>query len=371
MSGAAAAGESQRRREVPFGFYMLDVSLPAFRKKRPAPRDAKFAQRAARAAEARAVFRRFDRDDDGILNRDEMEAAAGAVCPAEAWDPALWEEFCIEFEADPTYGFGHEAFERFHTAAAAAHPTSAVSIADLPQLDWPDDWPATEVRLATTIFMEYDADGDTHLSLHEMRSLVENEHPAETWADDEWEAMCEHLGVSPDSGLSFEAFLRFRLSVAEAEAEQVWEDTMVGTENESVEFMSEGQLRHWAVGAVGLQANEHEGVERWDEALWPQLCESFGADPSRGFTREQFVLLFRTRQVAVEAQEQLGLAKATADRLQAKDARDVFLRYDVDCDGFLNLDEMGVAALQVFLCLTAHLTLSCSESMVLLSHLEC
>ena len=354
MSGRAAgirAGELPQRREVPFGFYMLDVSLPTFHKKRPASRGAHFAQRAARVAEARAVFRRCDRDGDGILNRDEMESAAAALCPAEAWDPALWDEFCIEFEADPTYGFDPEAFERFHAAAAAAHPSSALSIADLPQLDWPDDWPATEVRLATTVFVEYDADGDSHLSLHEMRSLVEGEHPAEVWDDDEWEAMCAHLGVSPDTGLSFEAFLRFRLSVVEAEAEQVWEDTVVRKENESVDFMSEGQLRHWAVDAVGLHATEyeHEGANCWDGALWPQLCESYGADPSRGLTREQFVLLFRTWQVAVEAQEQLSLAKATADRLQAKDERDIFLRYDVDRDGYLNLDEMGLAALQVFL----------------------
>lgn len=337
------------RREVPFGFYMLDVSLPTLHKRR-ASSAAEFAQRAARAAEALAIFRRFDLDGDGILNREEMKAAAAAVCPGEAWDSALWDGFCIEYEADPTFGFDPEAFERFRADMAATHPTGAV-IADLPQLDWPDDWPATEVRLATTVFVEHDVDADSHLNLGEMRCLVESEHPAETWDDDEWEVMCEHLGVSPDTGLSFEAFLRFRLSVIEAEAEQVWEDVVASTDTDHVEFMSKVQLRQWAEGAAKrLQSSANDGVGCWDEALWAKLCESYAADPSRGFTWEQFLLLFRTRQALVEAQEQLSAAQITAARVKAQDERNVFLRYDVDGDGYLNLDEMGLAALQVFHC---------------------
>ncbi len=339
---------------MPFGFYMLDVSLPTLRKRR-ASRAEDFAHRAARAAEALAVFRRFDLDRDGILNRREMKAAAAAICPDEAWDPALWDDFCIEYEADPTFGFDAEAFERFRADMAAAHPSSAPSsaaLADLPQLDWPDDWPATEVRLATTVFVEHDVDADSHLNLSEMRCLVESEHPTETWDDNEWEVMCEHLGVSADIGLSFEAFLRFRLSVIEAEAEQVWEDAAASTDTEPAEFMSAVQLRRWAEGPTGLAnvSAANDDVARWDEALWPKLCESYGADPSRGFTWEQFLLLFRTRQALVEAQEQLRAAKITAARLKAQDELNVFLRYDVDADGYLNLEEMGVAALQVFHC---------------------
>lgn len=74
----------------------------------------RFAQGGESAA---AIFCRFDLDRDGILNREEMKAAAAALCPGESWDEALWDNICIEFEADPTYGFNPEAFARFRVAA--------------------------------------------------------------------------------------------------------------------------------------------------------------------------------------------------------------------------------------------------------------
>ena len=48
--------------------------------------------------------------------------------------------------------------------------------------------------------------------------------------------------------------------------------------------------------------------------------------------------------------EQLSAAKTNVARVKAQDERNVFVRYDVDGDGYLNLDEMGLAALQVFHC---------------------
>lgn len=341
-----------RRREVPFGFFMLDVSLPSLRKHRAA-HAAECIQNATQSAEVLAIFRRFDVDGDGMLNSNEMEAAAVAVCPGERWDPALWTEFCMQFEADPRCGFNSEAFERFHATIRSASPTAAPtrqSRAELPQLDWPDDWPATEVRLATTAFIEYDVDGDSFLNLDEMRAFVESEHPMEVWDDDDWKPMCEHLGVAPDSGLSFEAFLRFRLSVVESEAQQAWENAVVTRDDSPMEFMSEAQLKVWALGATSVagQVAKNESALQWDEALWPQLCESYGADPSLGFSWEHFMQLFRTHQAVIEAQEQLDMAKLAAVQLKSKSERDTFLRYDVDGDGYLNLQEMGVAALQVF-----------------------
>jgi Ca2+-binding EF-hand superfamily protein len=359
------------RRDVPFGFFMLDVTLPTLRKKR-ASQAADFAQRAARAAEAAVIFRRFDVDGDGILNREEMKAAATAVCPDEAWDEALWDDFCIEFEADPTYGFDHEAFERFRAAMGLAHPgaPSGEALAALPKLDWPDDWPATEVRLATTAFVEHDIDGDSHLNLREMRGLVEDEHPTEEWDDDEWEPMCEHLGVLPDVGLSFEAFLRFRLSVIEAEAQQAW-DSAVGAggsgeeeaeegsnevEVAEAEYMSAAQVKEWALAAAqtegpsgggGDGTRQQGAAAAWDDALWPQLCESYGADSARGFNWDQFLALFRTRQATVEAREHLAAVQAAAEKAHARAEQEMFERYDLDADGFLNLEEMGLAALQV------------------------
>ena len=78
------------------------------------PSEHRFAQGGESGA---AIFRRFDLDRDGILDREEMKAAAAALCPGEPWDEAQWDNFCIEFGADPTYGFDPEAFARFQVAA--------------------------------------------------------------------------------------------------------------------------------------------------------------------------------------------------------------------------------------------------------------
>ena len=72
--------------------------------------------------------------------------------------------------------------------------------------------------------------------------------------------------------------------------------------------MSGAQLKQWAVGAAAVlhHAADEEIPAEWDEALWLQLCDSYGANPACGFTWEQFMLLFRTYHATVEAHEQLN-----------------------------------------------------------------
>ena len=68
-------------------------------------------------ADSGAIFHRFDLDRDGLLDREEMKAAAAAVCPPPhgSWHDELWDDFCAEWKvADPASGFDLAAFGRFH-----------------------------------------------------------------------------------------------------------------------------------------------------------------------------------------------------------------------------------------------------------------
>ena len=118
--------------------------------------------------------------------------------------------------------------------------------------------------------------------------------------------------------------------------------------------MSAAQLKEWALAAAqtegpsgGDGTGQQGAAAAWDDALWPQLCESYGADSVRGFNWDQFLALFRTRQATVEAREHLTAVQAAAAKAHAKAEQEMFERYDLDADGFLNLEEMGLAALQV------------------------
>jgi hypothetical protein len=55
----------------------------------------------------------------------------------------------------------------------------------------------------------------------------------------------------------------------------------------------------------------------WDDALWPQLCESYGADSARGFNWDQFLALFRAHQATVEAREHLTAVKTNLKATRA------------------------------------------------------
>ena len=55
----------------------------------------------------------------------------------------------------------------------------------------------------------------------------------------------------------------------------------------------------------------------WDDALWPQLCESYGADSERGFNWDQLLALFRAHQATVEAREHLTAVKTNLKATRA------------------------------------------------------
>ena len=76
-------------------------------------------------ADSGAIFRRFDLDRDGLLDREEMKAAAAAVCPPPhgSWHDELWDDFCAEWKvADPASGFDLAAFGRFHRFTRVTMP---------------------------------------------------------------------------------------------------------------------------------------------------------------------------------------------------------------------------------------------------------
>lgn len=101
-------------------------------------------------ADSDAIFRRFDLDRDGILSRNEMKAAVHFLCPTCPWEEELWDDFCIEWEADPASGFEPVAFGRLHrfaqvaTSGANAVPEIHVNPFEPPELE-PDWYYASEI----------------------------------------------------------------------------------------------------------------------------------------------------------------------------------------------------------------------------------
>ena len=350
---------------VPFGFYMLPGSQVAtpprpalagarrHRQVKTAAAAAEADAQAAAIAVGTALFRRFDKNRDGALCVEEMRDAAAVMFPDQHWDDSLWEQFCAEFQVDTERGFELENF--LHLRESVDEEEGVPEDAPpppLPGLEWPDDWPPAEVRVATAAFVRHDTDGNSHLSAAEMRCLAAEEYPAEDWDDAAWEPMCEHLGVQPGLGLNFEAFLRFRLSHIEAAAAEAW-TAAVG--EEGAEHMSMEQLKEWATSGTGAEA----AAEEWDDALWPELCESYGADAADGLSCSAFTALFRAQRAATEAAAQLAEAQAAAQALarrvaaeQAREAeqqqRQIFGRFDLDRNGYLDRDEMAAAARQLY-----------------------
>ena len=85
-------------------------------------------------ADSGAIFRRFDLDRDGLLDRGEMKAAAAAVCPPPhgSWHDELWDEFCAKWKAaDPASGFDLAAFGRFHRFTRVTMP-GANAVPEIP-----------------------------------------------------------------------------------------------------------------------------------------------------------------------------------------------------------------------------------------------
>jgi hypothetical protein len=77
----------------------------------------------------------------------------------------------------------------------------------------------------------------------------------------------------------------------------------------------------------------------WDDGLWEQMCEGYGADPSAGFDQPAFSQLLQQLWIPLDEEE---VAKG-GDRLGA-----LFKRFDVDSNGFLSLEEARGAAAAAF-----------------------
>ena len=73
--------------------------------------------------------------------------------------------------------------------------------------------------------------------------------------------------------------------------------------------MPQDQMKTWAL----MLAPKLGGDQQWDDALWPQLCASYGASPSDGFTWEQFSTLYNAHAEAHAATTRLQGTKALAE----------------------------------------------------------
>eukprot|EP01045_Picozoa_sp_COSAG04_P005484 COSAG04_NODE_255_length_18797_cov_46.325968_10_plen_107_part_00 len=67
------------------------------------------------------------------------------------------------------------------------------------------------------------------------------------------------------------------------------------------------QLKAWVSGQDAAAAEE------WDDALWPELCESYGADAADGLSWPAFVSLFCAQREAAVRARQVEAARALAE----------------------------------------------------------
>ena len=159
------------------------------------------------------------------------------------------------------------------------------------------------------LFTRFDADKDGFLSLEECKHAAATLFPDEEWDNELWPGLCEAYGADATKGMDAAQFATF---VAHAEADH---------EDEPVDFETELFYRFDADADGLLSLPECKSAAKvlfpdddWDDNLWPELCSSYGADPAKGLSIEQF-RAFRTAANVVateERQESTALAQAEA-----------------------------------------------------------
>eukprot|EP01043_Picozoa_sp_COSAG02_P008763 COSAG02_NODE_286_length_25649_cov_13.411272_16_plen_479_part_00 len=159
------------------------------------------------------------------------------------------------------------------------------------------------------LFKRFDADEDGFLNLEECKHAATSLFPDEDWDNELWPALCEGFGADPTKGMDVSQFAAF---VAQAEEDG---------EEESVDIEADLFYRFDADADGFLSMLECKSAAKalfpdddWDDDLWPELCSSYGADPGKGLSIEQF-RAFRASANAVateERKETTALARAEA-----------------------------------------------------------
>ena len=195
----------------------------------------------------------------------------------EPWDPTLWEEFCASLGASSSDGLDFDQFVRFQ----------AVMNQPVTEPHQPEQKPHAEAEIDSENQGE---DEDQIASKLELD--VDSEAEAEAELEVELEA-----DVDPEP----------ELDDSMAEARVAW-CTATGSPSAGG-LMSQDQMKTWAL----ILAPKLGGNQQWDDALWPQLCASYGASPSDGFTWEQFSTLYNAHAEAHAATTRLRGTKALAE----------------------------------------------------------
>ena len=239
------------------------------------------------------AFRKYDTGGDGFMDLREMKVMAAARYPGEIWDDSLWGPMCEDCGADPRTGLNLQQFMGFD---AAIREQIADRVADE----------------APRMFAEFDADQDGRLNMQETRkwtnSLAVTKN--DEWNDALWPAMCESYGVSPSIGFD-ESHLVEMLSF-------LW---MPPEEPLPLDEKMRAMFRRFDVDSNGyLNAAEVKHLaafafptEEWDPALWPEMCDGYGAQPDVGLDEHQFALFW----AAASSTEPQSVTDASHAREQA------------------------------------------------------
>jgi Ca2+-binding EF-hand superfamily protein len=177
-----------------------------------------------------------------------------------------------------------------------------------PEPEGQDD-PDSDEEHNAALFERFDADKDGFLNLEECKHAATSLFPDEEWDNELWTALCEGFGADPTKGMDVSQFAAF---VAQAEEDE---------DEESVDMETELFYRFDADADGFLSMPECKSAAKalfpeddWDDDLWPELCSSYGADPSKGLGLEAF-RAFRAAANAVateERKETTALARAEA-----------------------------------------------------------
>lgn len=171
----------------------------------------------------------------------------------------------------------------------------------------PEPEPEQDDTNPEAVFARFDADADGFLSQAECKAAATAVFPDDDWDDELWPALCDAYGADPAKGLAAPAFAAFMQQVYEPEEP-------LGMEAELFQRFDADADGFLSLTECKSAAKALFPEDDWDDALWPELCAGYGADPTKGLGVAAFGA-FRSQAAVVageERQESTALARAEA-----------------------------------------------------------